>query len=154
MPGSNNSSSASNLVVLIHPSRQEALRNCGVLPAGLFKDFDDLVQDHGSRGVNDAVYLWPAEIDYRKGEESGTSFPALFGLPDKGDEGQWAEFKLSHLFRSTVLHIVFIGKKEEAEHAENIDDISEILNWVERLDRTTEKRFSEEQEGIYDATCL
>lgn len=114
----------------------------------MFKGFDELIN---AGGTGDAVYLWPKEIDYKNPNLEETSLAGLFGLPDSGIEGQKSEFELSHLFGATVLHVVFVGGKDEKQKREGLEcqtslsGIHGIINWVSRLEAATKERFSEEQ---------
>ena len=89
----------SNIVVIIDPAEEAALRGGGVLPQGLFRSFDEIRPD-GTSPDDHSVYIWPYPVDYSKGSDTDepVSLPAILGLPEAGDEELVSESYIARLF--------------------------------------------------------
>lgn len=143
-------------VIITPESDREALRNCGVLPEGLFRTFD--VKSNGLRG--DAgddglppVYLWPYELKYdcgsdeNQGELYKPDVPGLFGLkpPANAAEKQHNERLITSLLGCVMVHIVFLDKAASEKGYAAFGSFEEIIEWGLSLRRALNVRFRNEK---------
>ena len=137
------------VVMMESQSDREALQDGGVLPAGTFHSFDELV-DGRIAGGDGLVYLWPHDPGpMMDAEGRPSSLAVLVGKTDVGEEGQRAEVYFSHLFGKTLVHVMFLDKASEdggfVGRKVSFDSLDKVRRWGVRFDEAIRSRFSDEQ---------
>lgn len=144
---------ARDVVIMMDPAEQEALRSGGVLPVGMFRSFDDLANGNVEDGKR-FVFLWPHLPDYGLPEPGRTlSLPELMGLPNAGEEELVSEAYIARLFGKLLVHVAFLEPKGALKDRQatftgrrsTFDTIDSVLEWSDRLDEAVKARLYEEQ---------
>ena len=143
-------------VIIMPESDREALRNCGVLPEGLFRTFDvksnGLRCEAGGDGLP-PVYLWPYELKYDCGTDENQEelykpdVPGLFGLkpPANAAEKQHNERLITSLLGCVMVHVVFLDKTRSKDGYAAFVSFKEICDWGRSLRRALNVRFRNEK---------
>lgn len=148
-------------VIITPESDRAALRKCGVLPEGIFHDFDlksnGLREDDVRHDGLPPVYLWPYNLRYDNvTEDVGEGLykpdvPGFFGMDPPADDAakMHNERLIASLLGCVMVHVVFLDERRNKENNREkgyavFESFEKIVKWGETLRKALNVRFRNE----------
>lgn len=132
------------LVVFAGAEEREALKRCGVMPAGWFPCALDMESGRGER-----VWLWPFDPAEDGAERTGEpEHPGkLLGLACETEpQRRLAERRVAKLFGAWVVHLIFLENGSGLhENRTGVGAVWKRAAWVRRLGESIRYWFADEQ---------